>query len=602
METVTNAANAIGKAIYGDSSNKEDTGSKSEGNTQRADTAGGQGRGAVSDDIGGNYHDIAAKYKPYEPSTKMRQEDTDTRVGGREQVLGRDTETASGYGKPAPSSDVSGIGGRQEEILVSTKETRPAPVDPESSKTNLSGTSESTSDPQTLSHERSSKTELPSMADSTTKSTDDMTSKFDKLTTGDTSSSVYSDTPAIKTDPYKGTGLSHDSHKDDTLSSRDYKDNVSTGAVGGFTASSLGGSGLTSKGDSTLGGLDNTGLDTTRYGAGSSTATSDYPLSGNKSLGSSDPTTLTGADTDMSGLGRSQNAPATSHVDTTALFGPGTTSGEHTTGSGTNPFTAPNNNPYTASSSNPFTAPSDTLGTSGNLGTATIFPSHSKDSLGSAPSENRDTRTPVRDCSTLNSPAHSKDTTHHSSTSTPHHSDTSTSHHPQTSTSTSGSIPLDDSAPRGPTHVSIGVQDTASKPGAMSSISSEPSPSNLSGAVHGGPSTSATGTTAMSSQNPHKTPSGAQQGSARPGQDPEHAHADESSSGGGSKYVRTSGLASEGGDFDATKPGAGREADRLLDEKGVPHGEKHGSHGGHDDEGHGKMKVTDKIKGEATNR
>lgn len=37
----------------------------------------------------------------------------------------------------------------------------------------------------------------------------------------------------------------------------------------------------------------------------------------------------------------------------------------------------------------------------------------------------------------------------------------------------------------------------------------------------------------------------------------------------GMLYVRSSGLRADGGDFDATKPGAGREADRLLEEKGV---------------------------------
>ncbi|KAI2639639.1 hypothetical protein GGS26DRAFT_587090 [Hypomontagnella submonticulosa] len=39
----------------------------------------------------------------------------------------------------------------------------------------------------------------------------------------------------------------------------------------------------------------------------------------------------------------------------------------------------------------------------------------------------------------------------------------------------------------------------------------------------------------------------------------------------GEKYVKSSGLKADGGDFDATKPGAGREADRLLEEKGVYH-------------------------------
>ncbi|GAO16449.1 hypothetical protein UVI_02048090 [Ustilaginoidea virens] len=40
----------------------------------------------------------------------------------------------------------------------------------------------------------------------------------------------------------------------------------------------------------------------------------------------------------------------------------------------------------------------------------------------------------------------------------------------------------------------------------------------------------------------------------------------------GEKYVKTSGLAADGGDFDATLPGAGREADRLLEEKGIQRG------------------------------
>lgn len=37
----------------------------------------------------------------------------------------------------------------------------------------------------------------------------------------------------------------------------------------------------------------------------------------------------------------------------------------------------------------------------------------------------------------------------------------------------------------------------------------------------------------------------------------------------GEKWVKTSGLAADGGDFDATKPGAGREADRLMEQKGI---------------------------------
>lgn len=41
------------------------------------------------------------------------------------------------------------------------------------------------------------------------------------------------------------------------------------------------------------------------------------------------------------------------------------------------------------------------------------------------------------------------------------------------------------------------------------------------------------------------------------------------SEGTGEKYVQTTGLQADGGDFDATKPGAGREADRLMEEKGM---------------------------------
>jgi len=37
----------------------------------------------------------------------------------------------------------------------------------------------------------------------------------------------------------------------------------------------------------------------------------------------------------------------------------------------------------------------------------------------------------------------------------------------------------------------------------------------------------------------------------------------------GEQWVKTSGLAADGGDFDATKPGAGREADRLMEQKGI---------------------------------
>ncbi|KAF2122939.1 hypothetical protein BDV96DRAFT_11820 [Lophiotrema nucula] len=50
-----------------------------------------------------------------------------------------------------------------------------------------------------------------------------------------------------------------------------------------------------------------------------------------------------------------------------------------------------------------------------------------------------------------------------------------------------------------------------------------------------------------------------QQGADRPGK--EH--------GTGEEWVKTSGLAADGGDFDATKPGAGKEATRLFEDKGL---------------------------------
>ncbi|KAK6503059.1 hypothetical protein TWF481_008094 [Arthrobotrys musiformis] len=47
----------------------------------------------------------------------------------------------------------------------------------------------------------------------------------------------------------------------------------------------------------------------------------------------------------------------------------------------------------------------------------------------------------------------------------------------------------------------------------------------------------------------------------------------------GTKYEKSTGLASDGGDFDATRPGAAREAARLMDEKGIAHGDIKGESG-----------------------
>ncbi|KAK9421214.1 hypothetical protein SUNI508_06062 [Seiridium unicorne] len=51
--------------------------------------------------------------------------------------------------------------------------------------------------------------------------------------------------------------------------------------------------------------------------------------------------------------------------------------------------------------------------------------------------------------------------------------------------------------------------------------------------------------------------------------DPNDPRAPSKGEGTGEKYVKSSGLHADGGDFDATNPGAGREADRLLEEKGI---------------------------------
>jgi len=67
----------------------------------------------------------------------------------------------------------------------------------------------------------------------------------------------------------------------------------------------------------------------------------------------------------------------------------------------------------------------------------------------------------------------------------------------------------------------------------------------------------------------------------------------EDSKGTGTEYVRTTGLAADGGNFDATLPGAGREADRLMEEKGIAHD---GGEGSHSDKGKDKPSLGERIK------
>jgi hypothetical protein len=102
-------------------------------------------------------------------------------------------------------------------------------------------------------------------------------------------------------------------------------------------------------------------------------------------------------------------------------------------------------------------------------------------------------------------------------------------------------------------------------------------------------------------------------------------HGRETVEGTGEQWVKTSGMAADGGDFDATKPGAGREADSmwtkagklmnhadmmvgLMEQKGIHKTEPgkpsepvaetsaHGSHGSHDTAGKEKVPLTQKIK------
>jgi len=68
------------------------------------------------------------------------------------------------------------------------------------------------------------------------------------------------------------------------------------------------------------------------------------------------------------------------------------------------------------------------------------------------------------------------------------------------------------------------------------------------------------------------TEGGAKSDDAGDEEDPNSPRAKSKGEGTGEQYVKSSGLKADGGDFDATNPGAGKEADRLLEQKGVHHG------------------------------
>lgn len=60
---------------------------------------------------------------------------------------------------------------------------------------------------------------------------------------------------------------------------------------------------------------------------------------------------------------------------------------------------------------------------------------------------------------------------------------------------------------------------------------------------------------------------------------PKLPDSESSEEGTGTKYEKSTGLKADGGDFDASRPGAGREADRLLEEMGIKHGAGGGTAG-----------------------
>lgn len=60
-------------------------------------------------------------------------------------------------------------------------------------------------------------------------------------------------------------------------------------------------------------------------------------------------------------------------------------------------------------------------------------------------------------------------------------------------------------------------------------------------------------------------------GASSSGGDDDGPQKESQGEGTGEQYVKSSGMKADGGDFDAANPGAGREADRLLETKGIHH-------------------------------
>ncbi|ETS84010.1 hypothetical protein PFICI_05886 [Pestalotiopsis fici W106-1] len=77
--------------------------------------------------------------------------------------------------------------------------------------------------------------------------------------------------------------------------------------------------------------------------------------------------------------------------------------------------------------------------------------------------------------------------------------------------------------------------------------------------------------------------------------DPNDPHAPSKGEGTGEKYIKSTGMAADGGDFDAANAGAGREADRLMEEKGI-HTSKDAPKGEVADDKHGSPESEEKKK------
>jgi len=97
-----------------------------------------------------------------------------------------------------------------------------------------------------------------------------------------------------------------------------------------------------------------------------------------------------------------------------------------------------------------------------------------------------------------------------------------------------------------------------------------------------------------------KAKNGGVAGASSSGGDDDGPQKESHGEGTGEQYVKSSGMNADGGDFDASNPGAGREADRLLETKGIHHTQPgEGPPQGADDtatEKSGKPSLGEKIK------